>query len=174
MEIPMQLKIVAFCAALVIAPGVHLASAQTATQADTDPQAFAEMAGSSNMFEIESSQLALERAGDEEVRAFAEKMVQDHTMAGEEMKAAAEADGVTPPTEMLEKEQTQLDQLQASEGAAFDEAYLAAQATAHEEAVALFEAFSTQGEEGALRDFAAETLPTLQEHKAQVDELAGR
>ena len=74
---------------------------------------------------------------------------------------------------MAEKEQAQLEQLQSAEGEAFDQAYLTAQVAAHDEAVALFETFSTEGEESALRAFAAETLPTLQEHQAAVHELAG-
>ena len=37
----------------------------------------------------------------------------------------------------------------------------------------LFESFAESGEESALRAFAAETLPTLQAHYAQVHDLAG-
>ena len=66
---------------------------------------------------------------------------------------------------MAEKEQGQLEQLQSVEGEAFDRAYLTAQVAAHDEAVALFDVFSTQGQDSALRAFAAETLPTLQEHQ---------
>ena len=44
---------------------------------------------------------------------------------------------------------------------------------AHDEAVTLFEQFSTEGEESALRDFAAETLPTLKEHQTEIHEMTG-
>jgi putative membrane protein len=111
-------------------------------------------------------------SNDTDVVAFADMMIADHTLAGDK-KAAAESDGVTVPTAMTEKHQSQLDQLQAAEEGAFDEAYIAAQVAAHDEAVALFEGFSTQGEESALRGFAAETLPTLQQHQTHAHELAG-
>ena len=55
--------------------------------------AFAAGAGSSDMFKIESSQLALEKVSGEGVRAFAEQMVEDYTATGEKMKAAAQEDG---------------------------------------------------------------------------------
>ena len=100
-------------------------------------------------------------------------MIEDHTLAGENMKAAAEADGITPPAAMMEKEQSKLEELQSAEGDAFDQAYLTAQTAAHDEAVALFETFSTEGQESALRKFAAETLPTLQAHQTAVHELTG-
>jgi putative membrane protein len=161
---------------LTLCAAVALSSAWPAggqTVAVTEPAAFAEVAASSNMFEIESSQLALERTSNDEVKAFAEHMIEDHTAAGEKMKAAAAKDGVTPPATMAEKEQAQLQELQSAEEEAFDQAYLTAQVAAHDEAVALFDAFSTEGEESALRAFAAETLPTLEEHKATAHELAG-
>jgi len=166
--------------ALEAAPEYQRPEDQTAATASpnqalgaTSPQAFADIAGSSNMFEIQSSQFALDHATAEDVRAFAQHMIDDHTAAGEKMKAAAAKDGVTPPAAMAEKEQAQLGKLQSSDGAAFDHAYLAAQVTAHDEAVRLFATFSTQGQEGALRAFAAETLPTLKEHQATVHQMAG-
>ena len=55
--------------------------------------AFAAGAGSSNMFKIESSQLALEKVIGRGVRAFAERMVESFTATGEKMKAAAHQDG---------------------------------------------------------------------------------
>jgi putative membrane protein len=167
-----NIKSMTLCAVLALSFGSPSAFAQTAPKV-TEPQAFADLAASSNMFEVESSQLALERATSDDVKAFAEHMIEDHTAAGEKMKAAAANDGVTPPAAMAEKEQAQLKQLQAAEGDAFDPAYVAAQTTAHDEAVALFEEFSTQGEDSALRGFAGETLPTLQEHQAMVRKLGG-
>ena len=140
--------------------------------ASTDPRIFAETAASSNWFEIESSRLALGRSANEDIRAFAEHMIEDHTAAGEKMQAAAESDGVMPPPAMSEKEQAKLDELQSAEGEAFDQAYLTAQAAAHDEAVALFTAFSINGPESALREFAAATLPTLEEHQTSVRRLA--
>ena len=89
--------------------GPSLAIAQSVT----DPEAFAAVAASSDMFEIESSQLALEEASGEEMRAFAEQMAEDYTAAGEKMKAAAQEHGISPPTSMTEKEQSQIEQLQS-------------------------------------------------------------
>lgn len=165
----MPAKSFALCALLLCAgPSVALA------QSTTDPTAFAATAASSNMFEIESSQLALDQATNDDVKAFAQHMIDDHTAAGEKMKAAAQSDGVTPPAAMAGKDQAELEKLQAAEGADFDTAYLAAQVAAHDEAVALFKTFSEGGEASALKSFAAETLPTLEEHQAMAHELAGK
>lgn len=138
----------------------------------TTPQAFADRAASSNTFEIMSSQLALEKSQSQTVIAFAEQMIVDHQAAGERMTVAAGAEGVTPTATLMPDHQAQLDNLNASAPQDFDAAYFGAQLAAHTEAVSLFEGYSTQGPDGMLKEFATDTLPTLQEHLAQVEPLS--
>jgi len=57
------------------------------------------------------------------------------------------------------------------EGEEFDKAYIDAQAQAHDEAVALFEGYSTEGKEGPLKAFATATLPVLKSHQEHVHGL---
>ena len=140
----------------------------------TEPADFANMAAISNMFELESSTLALERATGEEVKTFAEQMIADHTKAAQEMLPAATEEGLTPPEDLDDRHQDMLDQLSDLEGEEFDMAYIQAQVQAHDEAVALFEAYSTNGAEGPLKEFATATLPTLQMHQEHVRGLAGQ
>jgi len=159
--------------------------AQTATDANvappsqdqmqaamTTPQAFAERAASSNQFEIQSSQLALERSQSQDVIAFAERMIADHQAAGEKMLVAASSEGLTPTAQLMPDHQAQLDSLAGSAAEDFDGAYLGAQLAAHNEAVMLFEGYTNQGAEGPLKTFATETLPTLQGHLEEVKPLA--
>lgn len=159
--------------------------AQTATDANvappsqeqmqtamTTPQAFAERAASSNQFEIQSSQLALERSQSQDVIAFAERMIADHQAAGEKMLVAASSEGLIPTAQLMPDHQAQLDNLAGSAAEDFDGAYLGAQLAAHNEAVMLFEGYANQGAEGPLKSFAAETLPTLQSHMEEVKPLA--
>jgi putative membrane protein len=176
----MLLKSVLLSTALLLAvPAFAQEAAPTPATASaamtvTDPAQFAAMAGSSNTFEIESSTLAKETSQNQEVIAFADQMIADHTKAAQEMMAAAEADGVTPPADLDEKHQAMMDSLDGLEEAEFDQAYIAAQVQAHDEAVALFESYSTNGPEGALKEFATKTLPTLKMHQEHVHGLAGQ
>jgi putative membrane protein len=114
----------------------------------------------------------LQQPVSDEVQQFAQHMIDDHTAAGEKMKAAAQQDGISPPDGLVEKHQAQLQELQSAGADAFEQAYVSAQVMAHDEAVVLFEAVSENGEESALRSFAAETLPTLQEHQTEANALA--
>ncbi len=49
--------------------------------------------------------------------------------------------------------------------------YRAEQLKVHESAVALFSEYAKNGEKGELKSFAAKTLPTLEEHLAEVQKM---
>ncbi len=164
-----------FAAALVFAPaGIVLAQTETTQNAPAagTPQEFAMMAAQSNMLEIESSKLALEKSKDATVQAFAQKMIDDHTKAGQEMKAAASADNVSDvPAKLDADHQAKLDELKNATADNFDSAYGQMQREAHEQAVQLFSQYSRQ--KGALADFAGKTLPALQGHLEMAKALPG-
>jgi len=136
------------------------------------PQEFATMVAQSNMFEIESSKLALDKSKQDEVRSFAQQMIDDHTKAGEAMKEAAQKASVSETPQKLNAEyQAKMDTLQNASGEAFDEMYWQMQLREHRQAVQLFTQFSQQ--EGPLAEFAKNTLPALQGHLDKAIKLSG-
>jgi putative membrane protein len=136
--------------------------------APVDAQTFVTMATVSNLFEIQSSQLALANASKDEIKAFAQHMIDDHSKAGEELKAVATQEGLTVPTALDQPSADKLAQLQALTGEQFDLLYVQMQTGAHAEAVALFSGYANGGDNEALKAFAAKTLPTLQQHYQEV------
>jgi len=133
---------------------------------------FVAMAASANLFEIESSQLALQRSQSAKVKDFAQHMVADHNLAASKMKQAlSQANIAAPPEKLGAKDQQTYDNLKAAQGAAFDKAYIEAQYNAHVEAVSLFRSYAQDGDNPRLKALAAELLPTLQGHLDQVSKL---
>jgi putative membrane protein len=154
------------------------ALSQTTTTATTvaaevkTPDDFAKMAAQSNMLEIETSKLALEKAKKDDIRAFAQRMVEDHTNAGKEMEKAAASDGVSAvPAALDDQHAKMLNDLTSASADDFDRQYAQLQVQAHEQAVALFTSYSQQT--GALADLAKKLLPTLQEHLEMARDLKG-
>ena len=160
--------------ALVLALCAASAVAAQDTPGTPDAKTFATIAASSNDLEILASQLALDTLHDGKTRAFAQQMIADHTAAAEKMTAAAKADGVDVAFSMLDQHQAMYQTLKSADPAAFEETFIAMQRDAHDEAVALFQAYAAGGQDGALRDFATATLPVLQHHEAEAQSLAGR
>ncbi len=146
------------------------AQEKAAAASAVDKTMFVTMAASSNMLEIQSSQMALERAKSEDVKAFANQMIQDHTKATEEMTALLQKKGMTPPATMEAKHQQLLQGL-ADDKSNFDKAYAELQRAAHEEAVGLFSAYAGSPDDSDLGAFAQKTLPTLQVHLEHANAL---
>jgi putative membrane protein len=130
-------------------------------------------AGSANQFEIQSSQLALQVSTNPGVRAFASTLVNDHTMMGQQVAAAATSAGLTPPAPvLLQAEQAMLDQLRAAgSGPSFDMAFQQAQIVAHQQGISLIQNYAANGDVPALRTVATQAIPVMQNHLAMAQGL---
>lgn len=130
-------------------------------------------AASSDMFEIQSAQLAHQMAQSPAVHSFATMLQTDHTQSTQMLMAAAQAAGVTPPPPaLLPQHQAMLDQLRAAgTGFAFDQAYQQVQIQAHSQALALHQNYATSGDVPALRTTAGQIVPVIQKHLAMAQSL---
>ncbi|MDB5665758.1 DUF4142 domain-containing protein [Cypionkella sp.] len=144
--------------------------AQTTAVMEVTPESFVNTVASSNAFEIQSSELALQKATNPKLTEFANQMIADHTKAAENLKAAA--DGQPVPDQLAPKHAGMIALLEKAEGSEFDMLYTDMQAGAHAEAVSLFSNFASNGTDPELKAFAAETLPTLEAHKQHIDQIA--
>jgi putative membrane protein len=169
----MNLKIALVASAVAFGmAGCMTPMASAPPAAVTSAAVFVPMATSSNLFEIESSHLALERSKDPQVRRFAQQMVRDHNAAMRRMAATLRGNRMpVPPPQMNAKHQQMLAAVTAASD--FDAAYVNAQLMAHQEAVALFTSYSSSGDVPPLAAFAGKTLPVLQMHLDHVQSLSG-
>jgi putative membrane protein len=139
----------------------------------TSTAAFAPMAVSSNLLEIETSRLALQRSRDPQIRRLAQRMIRDHTAASRRMMTVMRSSGLEqPPATLSSRHQAMIDKLAATSAGEFDAAYLAIHAQAHDEAVMLFRTYSQSGDNSRLVAFARETLPKLESHAGHVQTVA--
>lgn len=128
---------------------------------DTD---FAVKAADSGLAEVNASEVAQEKAQNQQVKDFAAMMIQDHTKANEELKSLASSKNITLPTAPGEAHLKNIADLNSYTGADFDKEYMDLMVADHEKAVSLFEDASENAEDSELRAFAAKTLPNLQKH----------
>lgn len=143
-----------------------------AAAATTKATAFVPQVAASNHFEIESSEHMIARSPTREVREFAQRMLNDHTLAATKFKQAlADAKLVTPSQELDARHQAMMSKLKAANGDALDKAYIEAQYATHMDAVELFRAYARDGDTPRLKAFAADLLPTLEGHLAHVKDM---
>ncbi len=167
--------------ALALAACGQQATTQSADTSQTEQQTqqaamsaadFVQTVAASDAFEIQSSELAAERAARQEVKDLAAMMVTAHRQTTQELTQLTATNNLSAPTPQLNAtQQASLDNLRAQSGEAFDDAYLDAQVAAHENAVRTFEEYAANGESGPLRQWAQSTLPNLRNHLQQTQAL---
>jgi putative membrane protein len=123
-------------------------------------------AGSSDQFEIQSSQLALQASSNPALRNLANMLIADHTRSTQMVVAAAQSAGIAPPPPaLLPQHQALLDQLRAAgTGPAFDMAFRDIQIQAHQQALTLHQNYAASGDVPALRAVAGQIVPVVQTH----------
>jgi len=140
----------------------------------TNDKKFAMEAAMGGMAEVKKGQLAVEKASNPDVKAFGQKMVDDHTKANEELKEVASKESIDLPTSLDAKQQAMVDKLSKLSGAAFDKAYMKDMVKDHDTDVKEFQRVAQNGTDTAIRDFAAKTLPTLQEHQTMARDVQAK
>jgi putative membrane protein len=161
--------------ALVAAPALAqttpppASSPPAATAMKVNAAEFVNKAANSDMFEVQSSQLALTRTQDSRLREFAQRMVKDHTQASDKLKAAAQ--NQTVPTTLDQEHAGMLQKLQQAQGDDFSRQYAQMQLDGHQKAVALFESYAQNGDHAQLKQFAQQTVPALREHLQQITQI---
>ena len=134
-------------------------------------QVFAAAATTGGLSEVAMARLALQRASSDEVKLFAQRMINDHARANNELINLATSKAVPLPMSLEVSDRAAEAILSGKSGDDFDKAYIHQQLAAHMGAVALFEAESMRGQDPQLKAWAAKMLPTLKDHKQQVKRM---
>lgn len=141
------------------------------TEVDAGVINFVEKATLSNMFEIESAKLALERSKVQPIKDYAQAILDAHTASSSELAPLASAALVTAPTQLDSGFQSQLKQLQDASVEDFDDRYLDQQTEVHENTASLLKDFSANGKDAQLQAFALKMLPIVEAHLTQAKAL---
>jgi putative membrane protein len=160
---------VALAIALLVAGQAMAATTTTHTHTMSSKGAmsaasFARQAAMGGMAEVEISRIATTQGTNADVKTFAQRMVDDHSKANDELKSLAQQKSWTLPTAMDAKHRATLARLAKLNGAAFDRAYMKVMMSDHKQVVSMFQRYSRMGTDSDLKAWVDKTLPTIQEH----------
>jgi putative membrane protein len=136
----------------------------TRSEMTNDDKEFVTMAGMGGLAEMQMGKLALEKASSAGVKAFAQRMVTDHSKSNAEIAEFATTKGLALATELSGDPKSALEHISSLSGAEFDKAYMTHMVEDHEKVVAAFDKASTSATDADLKAWAGRTLPTLKEH----------
>ena len=136
---------------------------------------YVQLASASDLYEIRSGQLALQRSRNPNIRRFGQMLVRDHTNTSRQLMAAARAAGMRPLRPALMPMQARMmRELNSARGPQFDRIFLNQQVQAHQMALALHSNYAQRGDAPPLRSVAAAAAPVVQMHLTEVQRWAGR
>lgn len=153
--------VAAFC---VFTTTTAAAADENRGQLDSKDYKFATEAVRANTEEITLGQLAAQKASSTAVQQFAQRMVQDHTKANQQLTQIVSQKGATLPATTTTGEERESDRLAKLSGADFDKAYMSRMVKDHKKDVKEFQKAANDAQDPDIKNFAATTLPTLQEH----------
>jgi putative membrane protein len=148
------------------------ASSSTHSSLSASDQKFMKEAAQAGAAEVELGQLAQQKAESPDVKAFAQRMVDDHTKANDQLKQVASQKSVTLPSQPDAKDTAEKARLEKMSGAQFDKAYMNYMVADHKKDVADFQKEASRANDPDVKNFVQTTLPTLQSHLQQAESIA--
>ena len=140
------------------------ASSSSSGQLSQADKTFVKKAAEGGLAEVQLGQLAAQKGNSDRVKQFGQRMVDDHTKANDQLKSVAQQKGVQLPTDLDAKDKALKDKLSNLSGDQFDHMYMQHMVQDHKKDVAEFQKEANSGKDQDVKNFAQQTLPTLQDH----------
>jgi putative membrane protein len=122
--------------------------------------------------EVEMGRVAVQRGRSAQVRSLGARIVADHAQVNRELAEVVSRLRVMLPNHIGGEAAAGIRSLRSLNARRFDSTYIQMMVEDHRVDIAEFEAEVNQGSNGALREFARRTLPTLREHLRVARKLA--
>jgi putative membrane protein len=139
-------------------PGTTLSDANVLAMLDTI-----------NIGEIDAAHLAQQKASSEEVKTFASRMLNEHTIMMQDTRQLAQRINIRPETPALAENvgkthKKTIDELRMLSGRDFDQAYLKYQIKMHEQTIDLVQATADSVDNSLLQQHLKKARPDLDSH----------
>jgi putative membrane protein len=161
----------AFCAAVLLASNGIASEKDTLNAADVK---FIKQEAAAGMAVVKTAGLGSQKTSREDIKAFAQMLVTDHTAANEQLAKLATSKGVETSTVINPKDAEHYQTLEKSSGTEFDKEFLAEIIRGHKKCVSNFEEASNDAKDSELKAWATATLPTLKTHLGKAMELSAK
>jgi putative membrane protein len=135
-------------------------------------KAFVKKALEGNMAEVQMGQLALQKSSDDQVKQFAQRMVDDHGKMLDQLKPAAQALGVKVPDGPPKGAMKNMDKMKGLSGDAFDQAYIKDMVKDHKKDSSEFKQEAQNTQNPQLKQLVIEASQTIDSHLQQIQQIA--
>jgi len=154
----------------LVAVGLLIAvpRANAATTVSTADKDFILAAAQGGMTEVKLGEMAAQKGMRDDVKAFGQMMVKDHTAINDDLKALAAQKGVTLPDSLDAKHQRMVDKMAALTGSEFDDAYIGGMIKDHKMDAKEFKAESAETKDADIKSFVDKSIPVVDGHLKRI------
>ncbi len=133
---------------------------------------FVKKALQGGMAEVQLGQLALQKSSNDQVKQFAQRMIDDHTKMINDMKPIASQLGIKIPNGPDKKDKAEIAKLSALSGSDFDQAYVKDMVKDHKMDDSDFKSEISSGQSQMVKDAASKGDPIIESHLQQIQGIA--
>ena len=133
---------------------------------------FVKKALQGGMAEVQLGQLTLQKSNNDQVKQFAQRMIDDHTKLGEQMKPVAQQLGISEPNGISKKDKATMAKLQALSGSAYDQAYIKDMVKDHKQDLSEFQTEASSGQDQTVKDAASQGSKVIAQHLQMIQQIA--
>jgi putative membrane protein len=145
---------------------------QAAGQASPMDKMFVAKAMQGGMAEVQLGQLTLQKSSDDQVKQFAQHMIDDHTRMIDQMKPVAQQLGVSVPNKISKKDNKTIAKLEGLSGSAYDHAYILDMVKDHKQDLSDFQTEASSGQDQTAKDAANQGSRVISQHLQMIEQIA--
>lgn len=134
--------------------------------------AFLGQAVQDSLAEIELCEMALEKTANDDVKAFAQRMIDEHGQMGRQFEQVAGKMNIDLPKQEEDEDKKVMQEMQKLSGAEFDRKFIQHNVEDHEKDVKVFRHYAKEAGDEQIRNLAAEGVQRLGEHLKMAQEIA--
>ncbi len=125
-----------------------------------------------SMAEVQLGQLTLKKSDNQQVKEFAQRMIDDHTKMSEQMKPVAQQLGVEASKDISKKDKSVMSKLEAFSGTAYDQAYIKDMVKDHKQDLSEFQTEASSGQDPRVKDAATQGSQIIAQHLQMAQQMA--
>jgi putative membrane protein len=141
-------------------------------QASPMDKMFVAKAMQGGMAEVQLGQLTLQKSSDDQVKQFAQHMIDDHTRMIDQMKPVAQQLGVSVPNKVSKKDNKTMAKLEGLSGSAYDQAYIQDMVKDHKQDLSDFQTEASSGQDQTTKDAANQGSKIISQHLQMIEQIA--
>jgi predicted outer membrane protein len=127
-----------------------------------------------SMAEIQICEIALEKLGNEEAKAFAQAMIDEHGRMGRELEKLATSKKLDMPRRIRPEQEMTVDELSSLQGRDFEQRWIQYNIDVHERDIKVFQHYSSEEYDADIREMARQSADTFGQHLKMAHDVGRR